>query len=181
MQRMSQRFFAAIAAILSVAGLASAQNTPPNPYPLNSYPNPYPLNSYPLIQPVQAVPVTQQPPGVQVNPTPGAVALPGSVGCSSCGRGVPGTYPSPYLPPPQKIALGAGLAPVPYNEYCPQCANGCGSVKSDIGFIFGSCKSFFNPCGPIPYNGFGHCGVYPYGKPYATGFNGCTYTSYLDH
>ena len=33
------------------------------------------------------------------------------------------------------------------------CNNGCGSAKADCRFMFGSCKSFFNPCGP---SGGGH-------------------------
>ena len=89
--------------------------------------------------------------------------------------------------------LQRGPAPVPYNEYCPACANGCGSLKSDLGFILGSCRSFFNPCGPIPCNGlaahpFGHgcngcnkCPAYPYGQPYGHGYNTCVYDTYMNH
>ncbi len=194
MQRMSQRLFAAIAAVLGLTGLASAQYAPPNPYPVVppyqpiqpvqvipyqpiQIPQPMP---YQPIQPIQSVPAAQQPASTTVNPAPGAVALPGTIGCNTCGKGGP-SVPSPYLP--QGTARGVGLAPIPYNEYCAQCANGCGSLKSDLGFMFGSCKSFFNPCGPIPCGGgcAGKCGSFPFGKPYGSGYNGCTYDSYLQH
>lgn len=58
------------------------------------------------------------------------------------------------------------------------CSNGCGSVKSDLAFHFGSCKSFFDPCGPT-CGGRGHgrgslfgdrCPTYPLAQPYGTGW-----------
>lgn len=205
MQRMSQRWFAAIAAVLGVAGLASAQSAPPSALPVIPYPPIQPVQAVPYqpVVPVQGIPsqmpqtVPQQMPYQPIQPiqaapaaqSPVAIAMPGTPGCSTCGNNSAqaGTYPSPYLP--QRTTIGAGLAPVPYNEYCPQCANGCGSIKSDFGFIFGSCKSFFNPCGPIPCNGLGgtgggclgKCGSFPYGKPYGNGYNNCVYDSYLNH
>jgi hypothetical protein len=200
---MSQLAFAAIAAVAGFAGLASAQSAAPNYYPvIPAYQPMQPAQALPYaptyygqqayfqpIQSVQTLPASQQSTAPQTNPAPGA-ATTGSIGCSSCSQGIAGGYraantPSPYLP--ESTVRGAGLAPVPYNEFCPQCANGCGSLKSDLGFFFGSCKSFFNPCGPIPCNGLGgsggcnKCGVYPYGKPYATPFNGCAYSSYQNH
>jgi hypothetical protein len=111
-------------------------------------------------------------------------------------------YNTPVVPP------GSGLAglpaqvhnapPIYYAQYGPGGANGCGNIKSDLGFMFGSCKSFFDPCGPLPCNGGGHghgkfgthrfgrgglgdCPRHPYAAPYGTGYNGCVYDSYLNH
>lgn len=203
MQTMSQRLFAAVAAVLGFGGLAAAQYTEPNRLPaiplaptqqvqmvqyqtLPQGPNqPNQIVSIPQVMPAQtAAPQTQPVQAVAPAPaaTPGAlVAASGTTGCSTCGNGV--RAPNPYLP--QNTAIGAGLAPVPYNETCAQCANGCGSIKSTSGFIFGSCKSFFNPCGPIPCggacSGSHKCGKYPYGTPYGKGFNTCVYDSNLNH
>src|SRR5580704_1774113 len=190
MKKLSQQMFAAIAAVLGFAGLASAQYVTPNyqyggfsiPSIMPAKANPdQPVQSGPVqpVQQLQAAPIVQLPP----TPTPPPSPSPSAAGCSSCGNGAARTPPVPYLP--RGTAFGAGLAPVPYNEYCAQCANGCGSIKSDCGFIFGSCKSFLNPCRPIPCNGFGpacsKCRVFPYGKPYGNGFNTCVYDSYLNH
>lgn len=200
MKRLSQQFCAAIAAVLGLGGMASAQYGTPNPYPVIPIPPAQTVQLIPFqsilpapsqkaqtipfqsILPVQAA-IPQQP----VSP-PNAATL-ASANCGSCGTAGSGVSPNPYLP--KNTAFGAGAAPVPYAEYCPQCANGCGSYKSTAGFMFGSCKSFFNPCGPIPCNGIGggsgsgggckHCGVFPYGKPYGTGYNTCSYDSYLNH
>ncbi len=220
MRRMTQRLFAAVAAVLGISGLASAQYQP-TPYP--NIPAPvFPASAYqPVIpvavpqvmpsqylastpiQPVQTQPIyVQQPAQTQpvyvqqqaapiaapapapVGPVVGAAPAVGAPGCSSCGNGkISYGVPSPYLP--QRTSWGPGLAPVPYNETCADCANGCGSVKSDLGFWFNSCKSFFNPCGPIPCgglcNGRTKCPAYPYGHPYSTGFNTCKYDSNLNH
>jgi hypothetical protein len=61
--------------------------------------------------------------------------------------------------------------------------------------MFGSCKSFFNPCGPGG-NGHGHgfgrgghggggihgrCGGWTFATPYGTGFNHCVYDTFLNH
>ena len=85
--------------------------------------------------------------------------------------------------------------PVSYGMYAPGCNNGCGNFKHDLGFMFGSCKSFFDPCGPRPCGGFGrghghgrcgglfgaYCPDTPYGTPYGRGHNGCVYDSWLNH
>ena len=210
MQTMSQRLFAAVAAVMSFGGLAAAQSTPPNLLPaipqaptqqvqvvqyqmLPQGPNmPGQIVSIPQVMPSQPVAGTQNQP-VQANqvyqsqaivppPTAAPAAAQAGQGCVGCGKSV-GT-PNPYLP--RNTAFGAGLAPVPYNETCAQCANGCGSYKSDFGFVFGSCKSFFNPCGPIPCGGgvgagCQRCGKYPFGTPYGKGYNTCVYDSYLNH
>jgi hypothetical protein len=77
------------------------------------------------------------------------------------------------------------------------CNNGCGSFKSDCNFMFGSCKSFFDPCGPSGNgHGFGghgrcggglfgghgdRCGTWTFGSPYSHGCNPCVYDSWLNH
>ena len=124
------------------------------------------------VVPIQALPNP-------VAPAPGTTVMKGQGWCANCTTavGVPGT---PY---------------VQNGQYGPGCNNGCGSLKADCGFIFGSCKSFFDPCGPLPAGGHGggcgHCGGHGrFGRncpilapnpPYGTGYNGCCYDSYLNH
>ncbi len=168
MQFTSLKMFAAVAAAISIAGLAQAQYAAPNQG--YNYQNPYALRPVQAVQPPAAAAATSLPPG------PGA-AMPGApAGCTNCG---------PVYGKKLGTAWGPGLAPVPYGEYCRGCANGCGSLKSDLGFFFGSCKSFFSPCGPVPCQGcgghLGKCGAFPYGRPYANGYNTCCYDSYLNH
>jgi len=155
--------FAALASVLAVAGLASAQSPSPNPLPLP--PSPAQIAGTPVI-------------GAPVILT-GATHVKGSGGCSSC---------------------GSAATAAPLGCYgTPACNNGCGSVKSDCGFIFGSCKSFFSPCGPST-SGHGHgngvgggcgglgggghhgrCALLPLGTPYGHGYNPCVYDSVLNH
>ncbi len=196
MQRFTRRLCAAIAAVLGIGGMASAQNGQPNPLPAIPIPPaqavqqipfqpilPNQVQSVPFqpILPIQAATIAPQP----VNTTVSTATNTAGFGCSNCGNSGGRTGANPYLP--KNAILGAGLAPVPYAEYCSQCANGCGSLKSNIGFYLGSSKSFFNPCGPVPCNIWGSssicqkCGVFPYGKPYGTGFNTCNYDSYMNH
>jgi hypothetical protein len=76
------------------------------------------------------------------------------------------------------------------------CNSGCGSLRSDLGFHFGSCKSFFSPCGPGLHGGHGHkhgcghgglfgwgnCPTLPFAEPWGKGF--CCppiYDSYAHH
>jgi hypothetical protein len=93
----------------------------------------------------------------------------GSGGCNGCGT------PAPCATP---CKTGR------------DCNNGCGSVKSDCNFMFGSCKSFFDPCGPSGnghgrHGGGGHgnrCGDWSFGAPYNTGnWTHCVYDSFLNH
>jgi hypothetical protein len=127
--------------------------------------------------------------GTPIAPVGGQVFVRGSGGCNGCGS-------------------AAAAAPCTTSNGCN---NGCGSLKGDCGFIFGSCKSFFNPCGPQPLGGgwggahghllggkhggnggcgggcggglFGHgrCGSLPYGTPYGHPCNPCVYDTYLNH
>lgn len=86
-------------------------------------------------------------------------------------------------------AKAVARAPIPFAAYGPGQLNGCGGLKSDLGFIFGTCKSFFDPCGPIPCGANGsrlggrfsgkHM-IHPFGSPYNVGCTGCSYDSFLN-
>jgi hypothetical protein len=134
--------FAAVAGVLAVAGLASAQSPAPNYLPQ-----------------IPTAPIPAHHGGV--------IPASGSTGARAAG----GVVHQPA---------------VPYGQYGQGCNNGCGNWKSDAGFIFGSCKSFFDPCGPQPC-GTGRffnkqkCPPHPFASPYGTGYNGCNYDSYLNH
>ncbi len=223
MQRLSHRFGAAIAALAGFAGLASAQNIvsgslPNIPLaPMQSPAVPAALPSSVVQAQATLVPQGQAPqqgvipkaalpqaapgaapaPGAVVNPGPGPAVMPAYLGSYNSAPNAIANQP--WTQQKQNVAFGVGLAPVPYNEYCTSCANGCGSIKSDIGFIFGSCKNFFNPCGPKPCgswaggcgaggcgaggcgHGHGHCPTFPYGTPYGKPYCSCIYDSYLNH
>lgn len=135
-------------------------------------------------------------PAIGAMPLTGPVMAPGYPGCYNCAQNA--VSADAWSRRPQNVAFGVGLAPIPYNEYCSECANGCGSLKSDFGFVFGSCKNFFNPCGPKPCGScaggcgaggcgggcgglFHHCPTFPLGKPYGSPHNGCCYDSYANH
>lgn len=160
MQRMWRKMFAAVAGVLVVAGLASAQNSIPQQLPI-APPALMPAKAQPALL---AAPASAPVAGSPVIPA-GAIHVRGSGGCSSCGT------------------------PAPAANGCGGCGsaggNGCPSAKFTCGFMFGSCKSFFNPCGPGGIGGGhglgGRCGRLPYGTPYGTGFNTCNYDSYLNH
>ena len=66
----------------------------------------------------------------------------------------------------------------PYGE--PSCSNGAGSLRSNVNFMFGSSKSYFNPCAPGSY-GKTKCGGAGVFGPGGCGYNGCQYDSYLNH
>lgn len=133
---------------------------------------------------VAGLAAAQNPPNpFPVRPTagPGYVIVPASAG-----------YNTPVVPPGSGVMGFASQVhnapPVPYAQ--PSVASGCGNIKSDLGFMFGSCRSFFDPCGPVPCNGGGHgthrfgkggCPSAPYAAPYGTGYNTCCYDSYLNH
>jgi hypothetical protein len=87
-------------------------------------------------------------------------------------------------------------APVSYGMPGPGCNNGCGSCKHDCGFMFGSCRNFFDPCGPKPCGDGGRrgrcggglggicggkCPTTPFGQPYGTPHSGCRYDSWLNY
>src|SRR4051794_29908796 len=73
--------------------------------------------------------------GSPVRPASGATVIQGSGGCTNCGPAKSGGFTMSNVTG-GNCALGYG------------CQNGCGSVKSDLAFHFGTCKQFFSPCGP---------------------------------
>jgi hypothetical protein len=118
------------------------------------------VGAIPVVPAAQAGAVSNAPSAV----TPGTAVAPSSTACNG-GWGT---------------ARGAGKAPIQLGQYGRSCANGCGSFAGNCGFIFGSCRSFFDPCGPLPL-GCKKCPIHPFGHPYGTGANRCTYDSYLNH
>jgi len=69
------------------------------------------------------------------------------------------------------------------------CNNGCGSAKGDFAFQFGSCKSFFSPCGPGSGGGLfggglfgGRCPKPGFAQPWGQGWT-CPpiYDTYANH
>lgn len=112
----------------------------------------------PAPNPLPRLPVAQPAPVV---PASAATHVKGSGGCVGCGP-----------------AVQTG-------QYGPGQRNGCGSARADAGFVFGSCKSFFAPCGPAPCEGLGRfrnpCPTHPFAKPFGSGFNTCAYESYNNH
>lgn len=93
-----------------------------------------------------------------VPPAPGATVIRGDGGCTNCGAPAARGY--------TMSGAAGGNCQLGY-----PCQNGCGSLKSDLGFHFGSCKNFFAPCG-----------VTPFAAPWGQGF-GCprAYDSYSNH
>jgi hypothetical protein len=176
MQRMYRKMFAALLGVLAVTSFAAAQSPPPQPFP--------------------AIPIAPIP--VAAPPAPSV--LPATV------RPVSGGFNAVELKGMSpRDAAGTILNPpaIPNGTYGVGCANGCGSFKGDLGFVFGSCKSYFNACGPEPCDycngsgggllrGGGKCGgglcgglfggkcpTHPLGQPYNTP-GPCQYWSYMD-
>ncbi len=113
----------------------------------------------------QSRPVPQYPavaPGTTLQPVSGTTVIRGTAGCNNCAPAVGPVVRGGFTM--SAVTGGNCLLGNP-------CQNGCGSVRSDLGFHFGSCKQFFAPCGPTPL-------AAPWGK----GF-GCprAYDSYANH
>jgi hypothetical protein len=160
MRRIWHRLFAAAAAAVVLAGTAAAQTpAPPVAAPVAA----------PAAQPVAPLPAVAQPaPGPVVPSVPatvaplapgqGAVVVPGNGGVYAPN----GTYNGGYFMsgPGTPTRLGSG-------------PNGCGSCAQDAAFVFGSCRSFFAPCGGVS-NGHGHGGRGHHGNGCGGhGGNGC--------
>lgn len=122
---------------------------------------------YPALPPAAAA-------AIPVQPASGATVISGGAGCTNCG-----TAAGPVTRGFSMSGFGGGNC-----AFGSTCNNGCGSVKSNLAFQFGSCKNFFSPCGPT-WGGFGHkdrCPTGPMNQPWGTGF-GCprAYDSYANH
>jgi hypothetical protein len=135
--------------VLAVAGVASAQQPRYAAPPVQ----------YPTVAPGAAA-------ATPVVPVNGTTVIKGDGGCTNCGPTANrGFTMSGHAG--GKCQLGAA------------CQSGCGSLKSDLSFHFGSCKNFFAPCGPA----FGgKCGALPFAAPWGQGY-GCprAYDSHANH
>jgi hypothetical protein len=150
-----RRLFLSVLGVCAVAGVATAQQ-----------------------------PQTQQPPIAAPAYPPAAMAsvpvqsggLPSyNGGCINCSG--PATFPSLTGGAPARgiQMVTGGNCMLGYG-----CQNGCGSVKSDLAFQFGTCKQFFSPCGPSCAGGlfgggkgtlFGDkCPTLQFAQPYGIGW-----------
>lgn len=154
---MRHLFLAALGALV-VSGAVSAQQP--------QYPQP---GRIPATPPAAAA-------ATPVQPASGTTVISGGAGCTNCGTAA-GPVARGFT------MQGQGY----YGSNCrtgAPCQSGCGSLKSDLAFQFGSCKNFFSPCGPTLGGGLfkGHCPTGPMNQPWGTGF-GCprAYDSYTNH
>lgn len=184
-QQFCRRLLAAVVGVAAVAATAPAQ---------------------------QPVPVPNTPPAVVLPPVPVVPnALPGAVVAPAPSNAVLHGYADTAVAP-RPTGLGAAVRGYVmdasggyFGTSCQNganCNNGCGSCKADLGFVLGSCRSFFAPCGPNPMSchgggchggllhggrlgalGFGSgCNHTPvYGTGSCAPFNPCFYDSYLNH
>ncbi len=137
-----RHLYLAVLGVLAVSGAASAQQPQYRPAP-----------QYPVVSPGAAATTPLQP--------------------ASGTTGIRGTASGTNCAPVGPVCRGFTMSSITGGN-CPYgypCQNGCGSVKSDLGFHFGSCKQFFAPCGPTPF-----------AAPWGQGF-GCprAYDSYANH
>ncbi|MBM3980757.1 MAG: hypothetical protein FJ304_10810 [Planctomycetes bacterium] len=104
-----------------------------------------------------------------IQPVNGATVIRGT-GCSNCG---------PTTTASRGFTMSLGKVTGGNCQLGAPCQSGCGSVKSDLAFHFGSCKNFFAPCGPTLNS---RCGVLPFAQPFGQGF-ACPrpYDSYANH
>jgi hypothetical protein len=109
--------------------------------------------------------------GSPVRPAAGATVIQGSGGCTNCGPAKSGCGFTMSNVTGGNCLLGYG-----------GCQNGCGSVKSDFAFHFGTCKQFFSPCGPTCGGLWSKCDKLPLAAPWGCGW-GCprAYDSYTNH
>ncbi len=128
-----------------------------------------PVQNSSAIPQVMAAPSPAKAAANQITPVSGAIYMRGSGGCSSCGN------------------AAAPAQNVPFAQYGSSDRNGCGGVRSDANFMFGSCKSFFDPCGTAGGRGRGGCSScagcpsWPFAQPYGQKYQGCVYDTYLNH
>jgi hypothetical protein len=165
-----RRLFLSVFGVFAVVGVAAAQQ------PQTQQP-PIAAPAYPPAA-MAAAPV-QSGSGLALN----------NGGCINCSG--PATFPSLTGGAP---AAGFQMVTGGHCMLGYGCQNGCGSVKSDLAFQFGTCKQFFSPCGPSCAGGlfgggktslFGNkekCPVVPFAQPYGTGWL-CPrqYDTYANH
>jgi hypothetical protein len=184
-QRIWRPLFAAAVGLLLPAGASAQPQTAPPPMALPpagviAQPAPGPV--------VPSVPAAVS--ATPVEPGPGAV-----ISTHGQGPGGGSVAPQPpYTPPGVTNGRGYYMSGPVTETRLGSGINGCGSLKQDLSFVFGPCKSFFAPCGGLHYGGCGggHGGglscwrggcatpVYGTGR-YPHGFNTCCYDSYVNH
>jgi hypothetical protein len=106
--------------------------------------------------------------------------VPGTGGCTNCGPAAGGTAHRGFLMTASGGYFGTSC------QFGQPCNNGCGSLRSDAGFVLGSCRQFFAPCGPTPCAGglwgkHGSCNNPVLGRGACGPFNPCVYDSYANH
>jgi hypothetical protein len=125
---------------------------------------------YPTVAPSAAA-------ATPIVPASGASIIRGDGGCSNCGSTAGRGFTMSHV--------GGGNC-----QTGAPCQSGCGSVKGDLAFHFGSCRNFFSPCGPTFGHGFacngslfgGKCPTQPFAQPWGQGWT-CprAYDSYANH
>ncbi|MBN9122632.1 MAG: hypothetical protein J0I06_26380 [Planctomycetes bacterium] len=148
--------------VLAVAGAASAQQPVPSiPVRMPSVPV-----TAPTVSPAAAA-------ATPLVPASGATVIRGDGGCANCGSSTGRGFVMSGI-----SNVTGGNCQLGY-----PCQNGCGSIKSDLAFHFGSCKNFFAPCGPTCSSLSGHkCPTLPFAAPWGQGWQ-CprAYDSYTNH
>jgi|GEM_PF-3279506 len=152
--------------VFAVSGVASAQQ------PSTAQP-PYAPPLAPAYTPTAP---TYSPAALAAASTAGTTVIRGT-GCTNCGG----------VPPGAGTTMRNNFAMVTGGNcmYGASCQNGCGSLKSDLAFQFGTCKQFFSPCGPTcaggPFSGW-KCPRLPFAQPYGIGWQ-CPrqYDTYANH
>ena len=139
-----RNLFLAALGVFAVAGVASAQQPQYQP----------PAIPVPVTYPPGAVAATP------IQPTSGATVIRGDGGCTNCGSAAT-KHPCTFT---MSNVTGGKCG------YGYPCQNGCGSIKSDLAFHFGTCSQFFSPCGPTCGGLFKKCPTLPYAQPWGTGY-----------
>lgn len=186
--RIWSRLAAAAVAAGALAGSASAQTPARAPVVVPQQivtAQPAPGPTAPTVPPVAATPMALPgsvgaPPAAAaatpVAPAPGATVVTGNGGCTNCGPA--GTSHRGFVMNATGGYLGTNC------RLGQPCNNGCGSFRSDTAMLFGSCRSFFAPCGPAwgGKHGAGGTCNHPVLNGNTCGpFNPCVYDSYLNH
>lgn len=162
-----RRLFAAATVAIVMSGTASAQDrTPPPPLAIPVASVSAEAATGPTVPTVPAASAA-----APIAPPADAVVVPPSAGHHPIGTAARGFV----------MEAGGGY----YGSNCltgQTCNNGCGSLKSDCKFLFGSCRSFFSPCGPRLGGGawLDNCRTPVYGTGWGP-FNPCCYDTYLNH
>lgn len=180
----------AVAAVLAISGMASAQTAdliidkslPSVP----SVPTATQAAPAPMAAPAAAPATAAQP----VSP----IIIHGQGGCTNCGTPATSSYAScdPCSTGKRSLLGGGLLSSLKIGSGCANPVD-CGSCASEKTFVFGSCRQFYNPGNDCWKHGFGggcgaggcghgggckKCGLIPPG-PGGLGAPICVYGSYL--